>query len=97
MGNHTILVKVNELLYQHTQACKDSQLDSDFAETLDQLIIEVEAIMPVIKKYTEAGRSQSPNVCLLDDFLFRVMLFIKTLIAVNHIGDWKDYHLPACF
>ncbi len=48
MGNHTILVKVKELLCQHTQACKYSQLGSDFAEVMDQWNIEVEAIMPVI-------------------------------------------------
>ncbi len=71
-------------IYQHTQACKNSQLDSDFAEAMDQLIIQ---------KYREEGRSQSPNVYLWDDILFRVMLLIKTLIAVNHIGDWKDYYL----
>ncbi len=64
MGNHIILVKVKELLYQHTHACKDSQLDSDFAEAMDQLNIEVEAIMPVIQKYREAGRSQSPHFCV---------------------------------
>ncbi len=93
MGNHIILVKVNELLYQLTQACKYSQLDSNFAEALNQLSIKVEAIMPVIQKYREAGRGQSPNVCLWDDFLFRVMLFMKTLKTVNHIGGWKDYHL----
>ncbi len=45
-------------IYQPTQACKDSQLDSDLGEAIDQLNIEVEAIMRVIQKYREAGRSQ---------------------------------------
>ncbi len=57
-------VKVTELLYQLSQACKDSQTDSDIGEVMDQLNTEVEAIMPLIQKYKEDGRSQSPNICV---------------------------------
>ncbi len=85
MGNHIILVKIKELVFQHTQPCNDSQMDSGVAEEMDQLNIEVEAIMPLIQKYKEIGRSQSPNLRLWDDFLLRVMLLFKTLITANHI------------
>ncbi len=64
MGNQTIPVKVTELLYQLSQACKDSQTDRYTGEVMDQLNTEVEAIMPLIQKYKEDGRTQSSNFCV---------------------------------
>ncbi len=53
MVNQTIPVMVTELLYQLSQACKDSQTDRDTSEAMYQLCTEVEAIMPLIQKYKE--------------------------------------------
>ncbi len=45
----------------------------------------------IIQKYREVGSSQLPNVCLWDDFPFRVMLLSKKIIAALHIGRWQAY------
>ncbi len=90
-GNQTIPVKVTELLYQLSQACKDSQTNRDTGEVMDQLNTEMEAIMPLIQKYKEEGRSQSPNFCVWDSFLFSIMLLVKKIIAVLHMGNWEAF------
>ena len=58
---------------------------------MDQLNIEAEAILHLIQKFREEGRNQSPMFCLWDDFLFRVMLLFRKVIAAIHIGDWGAY------
>ncbi len=92
-GKSDNAVKVTELLYQLSQECKDSQNDRYIGEVMDQLNTEVEAIMPLIQKYKEDVRSQSPNICVWDDFLFSLMLLFTKQITVIHIRNWEALQL----
>ena len=45
----------------------------------------------ILQEFRDHGRSNSPTFSKWDDFVFRVMLLIKTFIASTRNGQWETY------
>jgi hypothetical protein len=45
-------------------------------------------ILPLMEQFRSEGRATSPTFLLWDDFLYRVMMPIKTFITSTRNGQW---------
>jgi hypothetical protein len=48
-------------------------------------------IHPLMEQFRSEGRATSPTFLLWDDFLYRVMMPIKTFIRPTRNGQWVTY------